>query len=81
MTVTTRAQRQALKRLFDRQALILIWNGKTQMPSRAENYPVGEGPLLTYRQFRKLAYVSFGALMVPWCGMWIGIETDGYTHS
>ena len=25
--------------------------------------------------------LSFGALMVPWCGMWLGIETDGYTHS
>jgi hypothetical protein len=20
-------------------------------------------------------------VMVPWCGMWIGIERDGYTHS
>jgi hypothetical protein len=36
---------------------------------------------MTYRQFRKLARVSFGALMVPWCGMWLGIEQDGYTHS
>jgi hypothetical protein len=22
-----------------------------------------------------------GCVMVNWCGMWIGIETDGYTHS
>lgn len=20
-------------------------------------------------------------LMLPWCGMWLGIETDGHTHS
>jgi hypothetical protein len=20
-------------------------------------------------------------IMVQWCGMWLGIETDGYTHS
>lgn len=20
-------------------------------------------------------------LFLPWCGMWLGIETDGYTHS
>jgi len=22
-----------------------------------------------------------GAVVVPWCGMWLAIETDGYTHS
>ena len=22
-----------------------------------------------------------GCVMVPWCGMWLGIEPDGYTHS
>jgi hypothetical protein len=22
-----------------------------------------------------------GLIMVPWCGMWLGIERDGYTHS
>ena len=22
-----------------------------------------------------------GAVMVQWCGMWLGIETDGYCHS
>lgn len=82
MNVLTKAQRAALKRVFDRQALVLEWNGKTYMPSRAANYaPDESGPLMTYRQFRKLAHVSFGALMVPWCGMWLGIETDGYTHS
>lgn len=41
--------------------------------SRAANYP-NASPLMTYEQF-------FGALMVPWCGMWLGIEPDGYTHS
>jgi hypothetical protein len=38
---------------------------------------------MTYRQFRRTAqYVHhMGVLMVPWCGMWLGIEKDGYTHS
>jgi hypothetical protein len=36
---------------------------------------------MTYRQFRKLAVASFDCVMVPWCGMWLGIEKDGYTHS
>lgn len=24
---------------------------------------------------------SSGCAMVQWCGMWLGIEVDGYTHS
>lgn len=35
----------------------------------------------SYREFRKRAVYSFGVLMLPWCGMWLGIERDGYTHS
>jgi len=22
-----------------------------------------------------------GCVMLPWCGMWLGIEPDGHTHS
>ena len=76
----TGAQVRALRDVFDRQPLVAIWNGKTLMPERAENYGPSP-PLLTYDEFAKLAHVSFGALMVPWCGMWLGIEPDGYTHS
>ena len=84
MEAITKAQRAALKRVFDRQALVLVWNGKTNMPSRAENFDNAtrlKMRTMTYRQFRKLAVSSFGCVMVPWCGMWLGIETDGYTHS
>ena len=36
----------------------------------------------TYRIFRKRAFKSFdGVLMLPWCGMWVGIEKDGYAHT
>jgi hypothetical protein len=37
----------------------------------------------SYRAFRRTAqYIHhMGVLMVPWCGMWLGIEADGYTHS
>lgn len=75
----TKAQRAALKRVFDRTPLYIEWNGKTNMAYNAmEKW---DRPLATYRQFRKLAVVSFDCLMVPWCGMWLGIEKDGYTHS
>ena len=38
---------------------------------------------LTYLRFRRKAFhlTSCDCLMVGWCGMVIGIEKDGYTHS
>ena len=37
---------------------------------------------MSYRDFRKTAqYGSFDCIMVPFSGMWLGIEKDGYTHS
>lgn len=80
----TKAQRVALKRVFDRQALVLEWDGRTKMPRRAANYAAlykETPPTMTYRQFRRLAHQSYDCVMVPWCGMWLGIESDGYTHS
>lgn len=40
-------------------------------------------PSLQYRRFRKKVQPYFGdtCVMVPFAGMWLGIETDGYTHS
>lgn len=41
----------------------------------------GQG--LSYIAFRRKAYNSslLGCVMAPWCGMMVGIERDGYTHS
>ena len=39
---------------------------------------------MTYLQFRRSVEPSIGcddAIMVKWCGMWLGIETDGYSHA
>lgn len=39
---------------------------------------------LSYKQFRKTVQPTIGcngAVTVPWCGMWLCIERDGYTHS
>lgn len=36
---------------------------------------------MTYMQFRRTVIMGYGCIMVPWCNMWLGIETDGYTHS
>jgi hypothetical protein len=38
---------------------------------------------MTYLQFRRTALRGLWdeCVMVPWCGMLLGIERDGYTHS
>ena len=36
---------------------------------------------VSYLQFRRTVKRGYDCLMVEWCGMWIGIEKDGYTHS
>ena len=53
----TRAQRVALKEVFDR--------------TNGTNYLV----------FRRTVLPGPGCIMVPFAGMWLGIEPDGYTHS
>ena len=39
---------------------------------------------MTYMQFRRTVLPCLGyddVAIVEWSGMWLGIETDGYTHS
>ena len=41
-------------------------------------------PATTYRQFRARIQPTFGcdgAVAVPFVGMWLCVERDGYTHS
>jgi hypothetical protein len=65
MTPLNKAQRQALKKVYDRTKVI---------------DPVTQTEM-SYREFRKTVTFGPGCVMVPWCGMWLGIEPDGYTHS
>ena len=71
MNTLTREQRVALKRVFDRGPIdhLVDFDGfSTTMP-------------MSYRQFRKTVSQGYDCIMVQWAGMWLGIETDGYTHS
>lgn len=73
----TKAQREALKRLFGRCPTYGS-NNQAEHPSGAPEPPN------TYRQFRTTIKPMFGgggAVMLPWCNMWLGIEPDGYIHS
>jgi len=51
-------------------ALLAIYNRQWDKPK-------------TYLEFRRTAINNslMGCVMVPWLGMWLGIEKDGYTHS
>lgn len=46
---------------------------------------LGDGPFdMPWIEFAKTAQPTSGmdgAIVVQWCGMWLAIETDGYTHS
>lgn len=72
MVKTTKAQRQTLKRLFDR--IVGDW----------QEQPIGDEAKLVppeYRAFRKTVQPGPDCIMVRYAGMWLGIENDGYTHS
>jgi len=81
MIRTTRAQRVALKRIYDRDTCYASASyGNMFSVTCNMQYAMGFQPL-TYRQFRKRVQAGYDCLMLHWCGMWLGIEPDGYTHS
>lgn len=67
MKTLSKAQQRALKAVYD----------------RAPIYEKSTDKLMTYRQFRRKVIWAFydDVVMVPWKGMFLGIERDGYTHS
>lgn len=91
MVKTTRKQREALFRVFQRDFPNWITptkrHGGTYCPhcQRWSSEPhVTKVPSRQWRSFRKQAqgyWDKSGCVMIQWRGMWLGIETDGYTHS
>lgn len=71
----TRKQREAIKRVFDRCPLY-AYDGRAVTTPRYHGHRE-----MTYRQFRRTVAQAYDCLMVNWCGMWLGIERDGYVHS
>jgi hypothetical protein len=65
----TDAQKQAVLRVYHR--------GPVTRDGRGNQYPQP----LTLIQFVNYISVGHDCAMVPWQGMWLGIEKDGYTHS
>jgi hypothetical protein len=69
MVRTTRLQREALLRVFTRR------DPKPDHPINVHAW------WRRYRAFRRTAHAGYDCIMIQWCGMWLGIEPDGYTHS
>lgn len=64
MIKTTREQRVALKRVYNR----IVTEQRTEdMPTYRQ-----------WREFA--VHLGYDCLMVEVAGMWLGIEEDGYTH-
>lgn len=122
MQAITRAQREAIKRIFDRApnypdgrsaaqiatangwmffsideapaslrermldaGITYVWAHDKYLPLYLDSQNIVEdyrlATPLTYGQFRRTVKQGYDCLMVRWQGMWLGIETDGYTHS
>lgn len=76
MVKLTRPQREALKRVYLR---IVAAAMPEPVPGKAGTFYVP-----TYRELRRKVQPTFfcdDCVMVPFAGMWLGIERDGYTHS
>jgi hypothetical protein len=81
MIKTTRAQRVALFRVFQRDFPSYV---SPCMRRRSDTGEVVQVSSIQWRRFRSRVRPLFdksGCVMLPWAGMWLGIETDGYTHS
>jgi hypothetical protein len=89
MVKLTKAQRKALFKVFQRDFPGWVTPFKRmgadpRMLNAHAGYIEIKVPSLQWRRFRKTVTPYFdnsGCVMVPWRGMWLGIETDGYTHS
>jgi len=81
MRTMNKAEQKALKALWDRMVA-----GKAEMatPRKINGSIVQFGySYPTYRKFRRTAEYSnlVGCWIVPWLGITVGIESNGYTHS
>jgi hypothetical protein len=88
ITPITRAQREALFRVFQRDFPGWITPTTRHEGTYCPHCQRWSGgivkvPSLQWRRFRKTAQPGFGipCIMLPWAGMWLGIERDGYCHS
>jgi len=54
---------------------------RKQREAIKRKYDVSKDKSSNYLEFRRRVYPEFGCIRLPWCGMVLGIEPDGYTGS
>lgn len=59
------------------KAMVLTKAQRLALKRKFDQDPQG----LTYRGFRRTVWQGWGCIMVPWCGMDVGIEPDGHIHT
>ena len=79
MIILTKPQRKALFSVFRRD----FPNWESPFSRKGIHGETVKVSSYRYREFRKRVQPSFGmdCIMLPWAGMWLGIEKDGYIHS
>ena len=87
MVRTTKAQRKAIFKLFQRDFPSWV-TPRRRLPlppcprcGHGSDAPHVATSSLPYRRFRATVQEGYGCLRIEWKGMWLGIEPDGYTHS
>jgi hypothetical protein len=79
-----RIQTSMLKAVTKRGNEIMIYLTKQQRIALKRKFDQEPDGSANYREFRKRVVpemFSDGCVLIQWCGMWLGIETDGYSHS
>lgn len=70
--------------MFDQLEHTPIPMTKAQYQALVRKFAQNPSGHATWRGFLQSAQQTFGcdsAITVRWCGMWLCIETDGYTHT
>ena len=75
----TREQRLSLVRIYNRVPLRHVPTGGGRFEFKESLNPYFKP--VSFLEFRRAVQSGYGCAMVQWCGMWIGIEFDGYSHT
>jgi len=78
MVYLTKPQRKSLHRVFVRAANNMADN---TVNTALYGPDTSRAAYITFRKTVMPLLAGNGCIMVHWCGMWLGIETDGHTHS
>ena len=59
----------------------MVYLTRAQRVSLLRKYKQDKDGARSYREFRQRVQSGWDCVMLKWCGMYVGIEPDGYTHT